>query len=73
MSGIFHNFSVESIKDTIYKKITMDGEELKGVDGVTIRMEVNSLSTVSIEFRTDAVSVNLEDEPMILEAHHGGR
>ena len=66
MNGMFHDFAIETITGE-YKKITMDGKELSGVVGVKIDMEVNSLSTVTIEFRTNHVSVDLKNEPMKIE------
>lgn len=54
----FHSFKLEGEPGSIYKKILIDGYELKGVIGATLKWHVDEIPVIQLEM----VSPNIEAE-----------
>ena len=58
MSKPFHSFKLEGEPGSIYKKVFMDGEELKVVVGATLKWRVDEIPVIQLEM----ISPNIEAE-----------
>ena len=58
MSKPFHSFKLFGNPNSIYKKILMDGQELKGVIGASLKWRVDEPPVIQLEM----ISTDIEAE-----------
>lgn len=58
---MFHKFRIETDENQpIYKKVFMDGQELKGVTSCDIRIRTDEIPVVELEIATNNIEVDTE-------------
>lgn len=62
MSAGFHDFKVIQKDGTQFKTVMLDGQELQGVVGVEVDMEVDTLTKVTLEILTNHCELHLKEQ-----------
>lgn len=64
---MFHKFRIETDENQpIYKKVFMDGQELKGVMSCDIRIRTDEIPVVALEIVTDRIDADIETKVEIM-------
>lgn len=64
---MFHKFRIETDENQpIYKKVFMDGQELKGVTSCDIRIRTDEIPVVTLEIVTDRIDADIETKVEIM-------
>ena len=57
MNRPFHSFKLIGDPNSVYKKVFMDGQELKGVVGANLRWRVDEVPTIWIKMITTDIEI----------------
>lgn len=65
---LFHSFKIIGDPKSIYKKILLDGKEMKGVRSAAVMYEVDNIPRVFLEMQTTDLEIDEPNIPVLMYA-----